>query len=497
MDKEQSALQRKVVRIIFLSLLLDLLAFTMPLPLFPRLIASFVEAEKSRKGTLLSSILGVIRRSRAALVSMRASHLAPYSTETLVAHSKWDITILGGLLGSIFSFCQFLVSPYIGRLSDHFGRRPILLLTMIGNLASAILWLFSTSFGPYLLSRAIGGLSEGNVQLSIAIISDVSDPSTRAKSLALVGIAFSVCFTLGPSLGAWFAMQLPTSETVKIGGTELNVYAAPAAITVILLLVETAFLAIALPETKQCSQDRANKTLASKKSETISKPTRQRTIQERYQRLKILARIHSMFLFFFSGAEFTLTFLTYDLYSFTNAQNGRLLGLIGVLSSLLQGGHIRRSKKAPLGFVRNGVIACITSLTLLATLPFLHPGPKNMADGEMNSSSMIVLYSAAVALAYVSASVVNSLNTLASLECDDEQDNSKQVDPKIARGKALGDFRSAGQLGRAIGPLFATGLYWAQGPTLCYATCACGSGVVYLLSGLLDDSQLEKSVKSE
>lgn len=49
----------------------------------------------------------------------------------------------------------------------------------------------------YLLSRIIGGLSEGNVQLSTAIISDVTTPSTRSRSLALVGIAFSVCFTLG------------------------------------------------------------------------------------------------------------------------------------------------------------------------------------------------------------------------------------------------------------------------------------------------------------
>ncbi|KAG0151440.1 hypothetical protein CROQUDRAFT_36809 [Cronartium quercuum f. sp. fusiforme G11] len=497
MDTEKTALQRKVVRIIFFSLLLDLLAFTMPLPLFPRLIASFVEAEKSQQGTLLSRMLGFIQKSRAALLSLRASDLASYTTNSVTNNSKWDVTILGGLLGSIFSFCQFIVSPYIGRLSDGYGRRPVLLLTMVGNIASALLWLFSTSFGPYLLSRAIGGLSEGNVQLGIAIISDVSDPSTRAKSMALVGIAFSVCFTLGPSLGAWFAMNIPNGKAAEIGGIGLNIYAAPAAITLAFLLVETVYLFIALPETKQYSETQTRISSNATHHNQMSKPTTHRTLQQRHERLKVLRKIHSLFLFFFSGAEFTLTFLTYDLYSFTNAQNGRLLGLIGVLSSLLQGGYIRRSKKSPLGFVRTGVGACILSLILLAALPLLHPGP-SMAEGEMNTSSMLALYSSAAALAYVSASVVNSLNTLASLECDEIQGDPKQVDRAgIARGKALGDFRSAGQLGRAFGPLFATGIYWARGPTLCYSVCACGSVAVYILSRSLQDYKVEKPVKAE
>lgn len=189
--------------------------------------------------------------------------------------------------------------------------------------------------------------------------------------------------------------------------------------------------------------------------------------------------------------------VTYDLYSFTNAQNGRLLGLIGVLSSLLQGGYIRRSKKAPLGFVRYGLLACLTSLALLALLPLLHPGP-HAKEGEMNRVSMLVLYSAAVTLAYVSASVVNSLNTLASLECDERSGSSDQSSStSIARGKALGDFRSSGQLGRAFGPLFATGLYWARGPTLCYTVCGLGSFAVFLLSRSLEDAKTEKEVKSE
>lgn len=98
-------------------------------------------------------------------------------------------------------------------VSDTYGRKKVLLMTMLGNILSAAIWLRSTTFvcqphrpalgdvadkqSSYLLSRVVGGLSEGNVQLSTAIISDVTDSVTRPRSLALVGIAFSVCFTLG------------------------------------------------------------------------------------------------------------------------------------------------------------------------------------------------------------------------------------------------------------------------------------------------------------
>jgi predicted MFS family arabinose efflux permease len=62
-----------------------------------------------------------------------------------------------------------------------------------------MLWDFSSSFSIYAVSRIVGGLSEGNVQLSVAIISDVTSPSQRAKSLALVGAAFSLAFTVSTS----------------------------------------------------------------------------------------------------------------------------------------------------------------------------------------------------------------------------------------------------------------------------------------------------------
>jgi MFS family permease len=213
---------------------------------------------------------------------------------------------------------------------------------MLGNLLSAVLWLFSSSFGVYAFSRLVGGLSEGNVQLSIAVISDVTTPVTRSKSLALVGVAFSLAFTLGPSLGAYFASRtMGRGSKVSLFGKEiaLNGYAVPAAVTLILLTIETVYLAARLPETRWWQKEESEKELGDEKKEDAAGPPR--SVAERLQRLRELEWIHLGFLFFFSGtsfqqlvfnpisrdsyfrwcagAEFTLTFLTYTLFDYTNA----------------------------------------------------------------------------------------------------------------------------------------------------------------------------------
>lgn len=256
--------------------------------------------------TVLSHTLSLVRSLRGYLFSFRPSTKALRPVE----NTKWDITLLGGLLGSLFSACQFLISPWIGQLSDRYGRRPVLLATMLGNILSAALWLVATSFGTYLLSRAVGGLSEGNVQLAIAIISDVSDAQTRGKSLALVGIAFSLCFTVGPSLGAWFASRSTANAggSVVWSGRSWNVYAVPAAISLGLLVVETAYLALALPETRPEQPEPAKKD-AEGEHKSTSAAADPKNVE---QRLASLRRLHLLFLLIFSGAEFTLTFLTYD-----------------------------------------------------------------------------------------------------------------------------------------------------------------------------------------
>ena len=187
---------------------------------------------------------------------------------------------------------------------------------MVGNILSAVVWIQSTTFASYMLSRVIGGLSEGNVQLAVAILSDVTSAADRSKALASVGIAFAICFCIGPPIGAYFASR-PFPPNI-IQGLELNIYATPAALTLALLVLETIFLIAALKETR-FSQKEGKSAEFDLGDETPPSPTASRSVQlrgksveDRLRLLKSMSTLHFLFLGAFSGVEFTLTFLTFD-----------------------------------------------------------------------------------------------------------------------------------------------------------------------------------------
>ncbi|KAI6003747.1 major facilitator superfamily domain-containing protein [Pisolithus albus] len=326
-------------------------------------------------------------------------------------------------MGSVFSLLQFIVSPRIGSLSDKYGRRRVLLITMAGNILSALLWFKSTTFATFMLSRIIGGLSEGNVQIATAILSDVTTPSQRSRALAQVGIAFAICFCIGPPIGAYFASR-PPPTSLHTMGVELNIYAVPAAVSIVLSADQS------FPGS----------------NERLSQPTP----VKRLNLLKGLRRFHFFFLSVFSGMEFTLPFLTFDLFDWSNSQNGALIGSIGILSALLQGGYVRRAtvKVGEGRMARRGIFSCAIGLILLSLVPrFVTTSP---------TTAIRLLQAAAACLAFTSATVVSSLTSYASLQCEEgvDEDTGKPVGhPQLAKGTALGLFRSSGQLGRAIGPL--------------------------------------------
>lgn len=150
--------------------------------------------------------------------------------------------------------------------------------------------------------------------------------------------------------------------------------------------------------------------------------------------------------------------------SYSSLQNGKLLGFIGLLSCLLQGGYVRRAskKKGPAPFARSGIMACALGIICLGSLP-------TVAARNGPSSSIVswLLYFSAACLAYTSATVVTCLTALASLQCDEAGEATIKGQKQLAKGAALGRFRSAGQLGRAFGPIVATAVYWTVGPSIC------------------------------
>ncbi|KAI7864495.1 major facilitator superfamily domain-containing protein [Spinellus fusiger] len=450
-----AASERRIVHTVFKALLIDLLAFTIILPLFPRLLRYYQQQNNNQEGTLLSYALQLLERYK-CLVTVDG--VSGHRGDT------WDVVLLGGFIGSFFSFLQFIVSPWIGRASDTLGRRRVLLFTMIGNIASTLVWLFARSFSTFLIARTIAGLSEGNVQLSIAIISDSTLPENRSKHLALVGIAFAVAFTFGPPIGAWFASIDLTQLYPQALHWGIYPYSVPALVALVLLLVETLYLILYLPETRLIPTLEKDPQTPPNIESSLSP-----SADTRLTTLRRLSTLQCLFSLLFSGIEFTLVFLTFDVLDYTHMQQGKLLGTMGVLSALIQGGYVRR-KVHQVGerrLVLQGITACILGLSCLCMTAL--------------STSSRWVYCGVAFLSLTSGTVVNCLTSLASLQCDD-----KSRDPRLVKGQALGKFRSFGQLGRALGPIAVCGLYWMTGPVYCYGLGAVVMvGIYGLASGWL------------
>jgi MFS transporter, DHA1 family, tetracycline resistance protein len=103
-----------------------------------------------------------------------------------------------GVLQATYPLMQFIGAPVLGRLSDHFGRKPILILSQIGTLAGFILLGFANTLWLLFLSRIIDGLSGANMSTAQAAVADSTTEKTRTQGLGLIGAAFGVGFILGP-----------------------------------------------------------------------------------------------------------------------------------------------------------------------------------------------------------------------------------------------------------------------------------------------------------
>lgn len=231
-----------------------------------------------------------------------------------------------------------------------------------------------------------------------------------------------------------------------------------ALIGLLLLLVETAYLYVALPETvhfrKEVESTAAASTSDNKENEKPKEVITLEMIHRRLLDLSYLKRIMCAFSFLFSGLEFTLVFLTFDILDYSHMQQGQLLGYMGIISALIQGGYVRRrvEKMGEKVIAIQGMISCAAGLYCLAT-------------STKNSYATFWLYVGVTCLAFTSGTVVNCLTGLASLQCHEDIN----TDDALSKGRALGEFRSYGQLGRALGPIAASTMYWIFGPGHCYS----------------------------
>ncbi|XP_050345970.1 major facilitator superfamily domain-containing protein 10 isoform X1 [Nymphalis io] len=420
----------KVIGLIFVSLLLDLLAFTMILPLLPSLL-DYYDKTEGNSNTLYTWLLHAVQRFQ----------------KLTGAPDRFSSVLFGGALGSMYSFLQFLTSPIVGSLSDAYGRKPMLLICLLGIAISHGLWSYASTFSLFVIARFIGGLSKANVSLSMAVVTDASDEKTRARGMALVGLAFSIGFIVGPLAGAWFAKNTDISS--GLWGERPALYALS------LSLANVALVTFFIPETLSMDKRTPLSLSISKAIDFISpwhllRFTAVKDLSAHQN--KVLSRIgliYFIYLFIYSGLEFTITFLTHHTFGYTAMQQGKMFLVIGFIMAVLQGGAARRlsargaERAAKLALILTPFSFICVALAAIQQPPIFSP--------------IVWLWAGLVLFALSTAFAVSCMTALATAQT-----------AGAGRGAALGALRSLGALARAAGPLLASAVYWCSGAATTY-----------------------------
>lgn len=141
-----------------------------------------------------------------------------------------------GLLFAAYSVCQFISTPIIGRMSDKYGRRPMLIISIMGTAASFFMMAFAPSALFLFLARALDGLTAGNIPVAFGVISDTTKPEDRPKAFGLIGAAFNFGFVFGPAVSAF-----------TVGINEAIPFLIAGSVTVVAVILTMLYL----PETNQ------------------------------------------------------------------------------------------------------------------------------------------------------------------------------------------------------------------------------------------------------
>jgi DHA1 family tetracycline resistance protein-like MFS transporter len=246
--------------------------------------------------------------------------LLPYLASEIGA-SKPQI----GLLIAAYPLAQFFGAPILGRLSDRIGRKPVLLISILGTAIGFVVLAVARALPILFVSRIIDGLTGGNISVAQAYISDVSDRQERGRALGLIGAAFGLGFVLGPVTGGLL--------------TGIS-YAAPAWVGAGLAAVNLLLVTLFLPESLSVE---ARDRLAAIKRRVFDLATLRHAL--RHQRVGPILGVRAV-----TGVSFAIFETMFALWAIAalslSARNtGLFLGYIGVLSVIIQGGLIGRLMK--------------------------------------------------------------------------------------------------------------------------------------------------------
>jgi DHA1 family tetracycline resistance protein-like MFS transporter len=265
------------VLFIFFTLLIDVVGFGLIIPILPQLVAHFLGGDLSRASTYF------------------------------------------GLLTAAFTLMSFIFAPIQGALSDQYGRKPILLLSLAGTALSHLMFAFAPSLAWLFVARIVSGIAGASFSVGGTYIADVSAPEDRGKNFGMIGAAFGLGFIIGPALGgvlAHFGMRVPFYVATVL--TTLN------------LLYGIMFV----PESHQLENRRPF-------SWAKANPVGWAKVLAQYP--IVLGFVGSIFFLSLGQQSLQNTWVLFTSYRFhwSPVENGLSLAMVGLVSAVVQGGLIR------------------------------------------------------------------------------------------------------------------------------------------------------------
>ncbi len=345
-----------------------------------------------------------------------------------------------GLILSSYSFAQLLCAPILGRLSDRAGRRPIIMLGLLGSALGYLVYGFATSFFWLILSRVLHGACAATVSTAQAYIADTTDESGRAQGMGLIGAAFGLGFVLGPGLGGLLGRS----------GLRLPAFFASA-----MALANLLFAALALPESHRPER------LSGLGLAQIVEPWLNIT-QNLHGRLWRLFSLAFLLTFAFAALETTFPLLASEVYRLGPVAIGGVLAYLGLVQALVQGYVLGKlvARTGEAWLIRAGAIAMGIGLAPLAST---------------SSLALLLVWLALIAVGYgLSGPSVASLI-------------SKSATRRL-QGEVLGVNQSALSLARIFGPVAAGMLYeLVAAPVPYLAGAASMAAILFLTRQMADD----------